>query len=98
MKGFGPKLKPQYARLVKLAKTVAFQAAGRSSNLLPSTINFWRIILRNKLTTQSKELLNSSLSMRKILSQVFTPDMVDYLMEIIVKNEAHEKFLELTKD
>ena len=54
--------------------------------------------MRNKLTTQSKELLNSSLSMRKILSQVFAPDMVDYIMEIIVKNEAHEKFLELTKD
>ena len=37
MKGFGPKLKPQYARLVKLAKTGALQASGRSSNLLPST-------------------------------------------------------------
>jgi hypothetical protein len=36
--------------------------------------------------------------MRKILSQVFAPDMVDYLIEIIVKNEAHEKFLELAKD
>lgn len=36
--------------------------------------------------------------MRKMLSQVFAPDMVDYIMQIIIKNESHEKFLELTKE
>ena len=54
--------------------------------------------MRSNLTEQSKELLNSSLSMRKMLSQVFAPDMVDYIMQIIMKNESHEKFLELTKE
>lgn len=54
--------------------------------------------MRSNLTEQSRELLNSMLTMRKILSQVFAPDMVDYIVELIVKNEAHEKFLELTKD
>ena len=36
--------------------------------------------------------------MRRVLSQVLTPDMVDYIMELITWDGAHEKFLELTKD
>lgn len=50
--------------------------------------------MRDKLTVESKELLNGTFTLRKILSQVLTPDLVDY----IVKDGAHEKFLELTKD
>ena len=48
--------------------------------------------MRSNLTEQSKELLNSTFQLRKILSQV------NHIIELIVKDEAHEKFLELTKD
>ena len=54
--------------------------------------------MRDKLTVESKELLNGTFALRKILSQVLTPDLVDYIIELIVRDGAHEKFLELTKD
>ena len=54
--------------------------------------------MRGNLTEQSKELLNGTFQLRKILSQVCTPDLVNHIIELIVKDEAHEKFLELTKD
>ena len=57
-----------------------------------------RNIMRSNLTEQSKELLNSTFQLRKILSQVLAPDLVNHIVELIVKDEAHEKFLELTKD
>lgn len=57
-----------------------------------------RNILRANLSEQSKELLNSTFQLRKILSQVLAPDLVNHIIELIVKDEAHEKFLELTKD
>ena len=54
--------------------------------------------MRANLSEQSKELLNSTFQLRKILSQVLAPDLVNHIIELIVKDEAHEKFLELTKD
>ena len=54
--------------------------------------------MRANLSEQSKELLNGTFTLRKILSQVLTPDLVDYIIELIVRDGAHEKFLELTKD
>ena len=56
------------------------------------------VFMRSNLTEQSKELLNSTFQLRKILSQVLAPDLVNHIMKLIVKDEAHEKFLELTKD
>lgn len=44
-----------------------------------------------KLTDQSRELLNSKLMLRKQLMQVFPEDLVDYVVELIVRDMAHEK-------
>ena len=54
--------------------------------------------MRENLSEQSKELLESSYQMRKILSQVLTPDLVDYVVHLIVLDGAHQKFLDLTKE
>ena len=54
--------------------------------------------MRSNLTEQSKELLHSTFQLRRVLSQVLAPDLVDHIIELIVKDEAHEKFLELTKE
>ena len=54
--------------------------------------------MRSKLTPESKEALNSLWKFRKLLAQVLTPDLVDYIVELIVREEAHQKYLELTKD
>ena len=43
-----------------------------------------------KLTDQSKELLNSKLTLRKQLAQVLPEDLVDYVVELIVIDRAHE--------
>lgn len=43
-----------------------------------------------KLTDQSKELLNSKLMLRKQLMQVLPEDLVDYVVELIVRDRAHE--------
>ena len=54
--------------------------------------------MRNNLSDKSKELLNSIPMMRQTLSQVFNLDMVNHIMELIVKDEAHEKLLRLTTE
>lgn len=43
-----------------------------------------------KLTDQSKELLNSKLTLRKQLVQVLPEDLVDYVVELIARDKAHE--------
>ena len=50
------------------------------------------------LSNQSKELIESTLQLRKSLLQLFPKDLVDYIIELIVKDQAHQKLLELTKD
>lgn len=54
--------------------------------------------MRSNLTEQSKELLHGTFQLRRVLSQVLAPDLVDHIIELVVRDEAHEKFLELTKD
>lgn len=54
--------------------------------------------MRENLSEQSKDLLESSYQMRKILSQVLTPDLVDYVMQLIVRDGAHQKFLDLVRE
>ena len=54
--------------------------------------------MRANLSEQSKELLNGKFQLRKILSQVLAPDLVTHIIELITKDAAHEKFLELTRE
>ena len=50
------------------------------------------------LSEQSKEILENKIALRKSLSQIFPADIVDYILELIVRDQAHQKFLDLTKD
>lgn len=50
------------------------------------------------LSNQTKEILDNKIQLRKLLSQVIPSDLIDYIMELIVKDQTHQKFLELTKD
>lgn len=51
----------------------------------------------NKLSPELEEILSSTFKLRKILSPVLSPEAVDYLCELIAKDGAHRKFLELTE-
>lgn len=55
-------------------------------------------LLRRNLTAESQNILNSMLSFRKLLSQTLPPDMVEYVVGLVVKDGAHEKLLSLTSD
>lgn len=50
------------------------------------------------MSSELEELLRSSFKLRQVLSQILQKEAVDYIMELIVKDSAHRKFLELTKD
>ena len=52
----------------------------------------------NNLSNQSKELLDTRMKLRQSLSQILPKDLVDYIMELIVKDLSHQKFIELSKD
>lgn len=54
--------------------------------------------MRSNLSDQSKEILENKLALRKSLSQILPADIVEYIMQLIVRDQAHQKFLELTKD
>ena len=51
----------------------------------------------SKLSPELEELFSSTFKLRKILSPVLPPDAVDYLCELIAKDGAHRKFLELAE-
>ena len=50
-----------------------------------------------KLSPELEELFSSTFKIKKILSPVLPPEAVDYLCELIAKDGAHRKFLELTE-
>ena len=50
------------------------------------------------LSAESKEILNNRLKLRQSLSQMLPKDLIDYIMELIVKDLSHQKYLELTKN
>ena len=50
------------------------------------------------LSNQSKEILDNKLKLRQSLGQILPQDLVDYIMLLIVKDQCHEKLLNLTKD
>ena len=50
------------------------------------------------LSNQSKEILDNKFKLRQSLSQILPKDLVDYIMEVIVKDLSHQKLLEILKE
>ena len=50
------------------------------------------------MSPELEELLHSTFKLRQILSQVLSKEAVDYIMELIVKDSAHRKYLKLIED
>lgn len=51
----------------------------------------------NKLSPELEELFSSTFKVRQALSSVLSPEAVKYLCELIAKDAAHRKFLELVE-
>ena len=49
-----------------------------------------------KLTPEIENLLAGTFKLRQTLSSVLPPEAVNYIIELIVKDDAHRKFLEIT--
>ena len=54
--------------------------------------------LKLNLSDQSREIINNQFDLRKALSQIFPTDLVDYIVLLIVRDQAHQAFIENTKD
>ena len=54
--------------------------------------------LKLNLSDQSKEILENKIALRKSLSQILPADVVEYIMKLIVKDQAHQKLLEILKE
>lgn len=52
----------------------------------------------NKLSPELEEILSSTFKLKNTLSSVLPPEAVEYICNLIAKDGAHRKFLELTKD
>lgn len=50
------------------------------------------------MALELEELLHSTFKLRQTLLQVLPKEAVEYIMELIVKDGAHRKYLELTKE
>ena len=50
------------------------------------------------MSPELEELLNSSFKLRQTLSQILQKEAVDYIMELIVKDSAHRKYLKLIEE
>lgn len=50
------------------------------------------------LSNQSKEILASKRILRENLSKILPQDLVDYIVQLIAKDQAHQKLLNLLKD
>lgn len=55
-------------------------------------------IMQNNLSQQSKDTINSLWKFKTALNQIMSIDLADYIIKLIAKDQAHQKFLELTKD
>ncbi len=45
-----------------------------------------------------EELLSCSFKLRKALEQVLPKEAVDYILDLLAKDNAHRNFLKLTED
>ena len=52
----------------------------------------------NKLSPELEEIVSSTFKLRKILASVLPPEAADYICDLIAKDGAHRKFLELTEE
>ena len=50
------------------------------------------------MSSELEKLLESTYKLRGILSQVLNQEAVDYLITLVVKDNAHRKFLKLTDE
>ena len=50
------------------------------------------------LSDKSKELLECLWQLRNTFNQVIPADLTDYIVQLIVKDQAHQKFLNITKE
>ena len=50
------------------------------------------------LSEQSKEIISALWQFKPTLSRIMPDDLAEYIIELIAKDQAHQKYLELTKD
>ena len=50
------------------------------------------------LSDKSKEIIDRTWQLKNSLNQVIPADLTDYIIELIVKDQAHENYLKLTKE
>jgi hypothetical protein len=50
------------------------------------------------MSTELKDFLKSSFKLRKTLEQVLPKEVVDYILSLIAKDNAHQKFLKVTEE
>jgi hypothetical protein len=50
------------------------------------------------MSNELEELLESSFKLRKTLEQVLPKEVIDYILDLISKDVAHRKYLQLTKE
>ena len=50
------------------------------------------------MTQELEEFLSSSFKLRKTLEQVLPKEAIDYILDLIAKDFAHNKFLKLTEE
>lgn len=50
------------------------------------------------MSPELEELLYSNFRLRQTLSQVLSKEAVDYIIELIVKDATHRKYLKLTEE
>ena len=50
------------------------------------------------MSPELEEFLHSSFKLRQTLSQVLPKEAVDYIIELVVKDGAHKKYLKLTEE
>lgn len=50
--------------------------------------------MQSNLSQQSKDILNALWQLKNNLSQILPKDLCEYIIELIAKDQAHEKLLE----
>ncbi len=50
------------------------------------------------MTEEVKQLLNSSFLLNQLLSNVLPKEAVDYIINLVVLDQAHQRYSELTSD
>ena len=50
------------------------------------------------LSDKSKEIIDTLWQLKNNLSQILPNDLAEYIIELIAKDQAHQKLIELLKD